>query len=255
MKIKYILVIVILLLSINKIRSQNLKGIVTYSTFKIENNDQKKKKRSNNFVLFDSKIKEEVKKLKLSLVFSEDKSSFSCIEPMHINEAEKRIHFIARILQKVYPKFYTDKIHSIEEKDLGGEVFLVKRNINIDGWKLINKKKKIGNYICYQATRDYSFTDRNNMAKINKQTVWYTLEIPLPYGPKNFVGFPGLVLRAQEGNLVYEARKIILNPKEEIIINKPAKGEEISEEKYDEILEKAAITINNKIKNSSLKKY
>lgn len=125
---------------------------------------------------------------------------------------------------------------------------MIKRNIDISDWKLINEKKKIGNYICYKAVRDYSFITASNTVKINKQIVWYTLDIPIGYGPKNFVGFPGLVLKVEDGNLVYEAQKIVLNLKNGVKLKKPAKGNEISQEEYDKILGKSSVTIQREIK-------
>ena len=186
--------------------------------------------------------------MRLSLVFSRNKSSFTCIEPMHKDQAEKRVHFIAKILQKVYPSYYTNKTQYIEEKDLGGEVFLIKNKIDINDWTLVNEKKKIGRYTCYKATRDYSFINSKGNKKTNKQIVWYTLEIPIHFGPKNFVGFPGLVLKVEDGSLVYEAIKIILNHKEGVELKKPPKGKEISQEEYDKIQEESSITIRREMK-------
>lgn len=248
MKIKYILNVIIIISCITEIKCQDIDGMVIYSTYRNGSDIEENKKITKSLNLFNDRIEKEIKKLKLSLIFSRNESSFTCIEPMHINQAEERIHFMARILQKVYPNYYTKKTQYIEEKDLGGELFLIKRNIDINDWKLVNEKKKIGNYICYKAIRNHSFVAADGNNKTSKQIVWYTLEIPIHFGPKNFVGFPGLVLKVIDGNLVYEVSKIVLNPKERVIVKQPSKkGKEISEKEYNEILEGSSTNIRREI--------
>jgi GLPGLI family protein len=166
---------------------------------------------------------------------------------LHINSEEKRKFFVAKILQEVYSNFYTQGEYSIIEKDLGGELFLIKKKINLDDWELINETQKIQNYTCYKAIRFFDFMHRG-IKKTRKQIVWYSIDLPIYYGPKDFVGFPGLVLKVEDGNLIYEANKIILNPKEIVKIKEPSKkGKEISQKEYDKILEKSSITIRREI--------
>lgn len=60
--------------------------------------------------------------------------------------------------------------------------FNTKREIS---WKVVNEKKKIGNFDVSKAITKYG--GRN-------WTAWYCTDIPLPYGPYVFYGLPGLVL-------------------------------------------------------------
>jgi GLPGLI family protein len=62
--------------------------------------------------------------------------------------------------------------------------------------------------------------------------VWYTPEIPLPYGPSLYNGLPGLVLEVHWGKIVFKTTKIIVNPTQEIKILKPKKGIKINEKEY-----------------------
>jgi GLPGLI family protein len=63
-----------------------------------------------------------------------------------------------------------------------------KQNIN---WKLEKETKTIGTYNCNKATA--VFRGREYIA-------WYTLEIPVPFGPWKLQGLPGLILEAYTAN-------------------------------------------------------
>lgn len=107
------------------------------------------------------------------------------------------------------------------------KVYLI--SYNFSKWKLLNATKKIGNYVCYKAIRN----DVKSDLEENKQTVvWYTPEIPVRFGPKLYNGLPGLVLEVNKGKIVILATKIVLNPKEKIIIKKPKKGIKITSYDY-----------------------
>ena len=56
-------------------------------------------------------------------------------------------------------------------------------------WKLNKETKNIGKFNCKKAT--CSFRGRN-------YTAWYTLEVPLPYGPWKLQGLPGVILEAYD---------------------------------------------------------
>ena len=112
---KRLMLFFLIITIINETYSQSISGTVMYKTYREINDDIIKKAATSKENVFNKKIEEEVKNLKLSLSFSGNKSSFSCIEPLHLSPADKRIHFIARILQKVYPNFYANKTQYIEK--------------------------------------------------------------------------------------------------------------------------------------------
>src|SRR5690606_9413884 len=59
------------------------------------------------------------------------------------------------------------------------------------GWSLENETKPIGNFTAHKATGKF---------RGRVYTAWYTLEIPLPYGPWKLQGLPGLILEAYDEN-------------------------------------------------------
>ncbi|MVO08888.1 GLPGLI family protein [Flavobacterium sp. TP390] len=69
-----------------------------------------------------------------------------------------------------------------------GSVYIKEKKPTIS-WKFDNETKKIGKYVCHKATATFRGRD---------YTVWYTTEIPIPYGPWKLNGLPGLVLEAYD---------------------------------------------------------
>ncbi len=99
-------------------------------------------------------------------------------------------------------------------------------------WELTQETKKIAGYNCYKAI------NTNSKNKIKKTIAWYTNEIPLGYGPKNYCGLPGLVIEIEEAAIAYRAKKITLNPKNEIALKK-VEGKKITEQNYKKLLLKS----------------
>tara|TARA_R110002072_G_scaffold62842_3_gene156993 strand:+ start:5295 stop:5645 length:351 start_codon:yes stop_codon:yes gene_type:complete len=91
-------------------------------------------------------------------------------------------------------------------------------------WEITQESKKIGNYLCYKAI-DIASTNRKM-----KPVVWFTPEIPVSFGPLKYNGLPGLVILVEMYKRTISVSEIILNPKDEIIIEKPKKGEKITAE-------------------------
>ncbi len=67
-------------------------------------------------------------------------------------------------------------------------VILTEENKTIT-WKTGNELKKIGNFICRNATTSF---------KGRKWNVWFTEEIPVPAGPWKLFGLPGLIVEAED---------------------------------------------------------
>lgn len=88
-----------------------------------------------------------------------------------------------------------------------------KQKIN---WKLEKETKLIGSYNCNKAIG--LFRGREYIA-------WYTLEIPVPFGPWKLQGLPGLILEAYTANEeIYFYAKKIEYPTEKKLSIKPIKN-------------------------------
>lgn len=101
-------------------------------------------------------------------------------------------------------------------------------------WKLENESKYIDNYLCYKANSEQVVVNSEGTFK-HLIVAWYCPSIPFSYGPKGYVGLPGLILELQVRNITWGATKIELSNVESII-EKPTKGKLITEEEYKKML-------------------
>ena len=130
--------------------------------------------------------------------------------------------------------------------ELMGKVFLIKDNLVTYDWKLTGETKNIGNYTCYKAV----FEKEEESIEINmidgdvkeekvlkKRTLvaWYTLEVPISNGPRDYGGLPGLILEVNDGDLTIVCSEIVLNPKEVKEIKEPTKGKIVTRKKFGAI--------------------
>ncbi len=145
----------------------------------------------------------------------------------------------------------------INQVETFGKQFIIKDNLEPIEWELHSDTKNIGNYTCYKATytkevEEMSMTtfsnndaknneDEENSAPIMKTitvTAWYTPQIPVSNGPDTYQGLPGLILEISDGDLSILCSKITLNPKKTIDIEEPHKGKEVTQQEYNDIMEK-----------------
>jgi len=145
------------------------------------------------------------------------------------NEGEKGINLIKITAGKGF--FYTNMKtkETLKVTNDFGKKYLI--NMTPLNWKFFSKTKKIGQYNCYKATTSIVIEGRWNKS-VKPITAWFTTEIPVSFGPKNYNGLPGLVLELYEGKLLYKATKIELNSTKSTPIVRPTKGIKVTENEY-----------------------
>lgn len=123
------------------------------------------------------------------------------------------------------------------QKDFIGENFLIKSSfIN---WKITTETKMIDKYNVTKAIGNVQKMTRKGIVNGNVE-VWFTNDIPINFGPKNFSGLPGLIVEVKdENNLFFKLKKIELNPKKIPKIDKALKGKKVSHEEFNEIVKKS----------------
>lgn len=155
----------------------------------------------------------------------------------------------------------------IAENEFFGKQFLVKDDLAKLDWIMTSETKQIGQYIAMKATatktlnetnfmsarrrdrsaetnnkkKDSTKTSNNPMDEIEipKEqivTAWYTPQIPINQGPGEYWGLPGLILEVNAGRTTILCSKIIMNPEAREKIEKPAKGKEVTQAEYSEIV-------------------
>ena len=140
------------------------------------------------------------------------------------------------------------------------KIFLIQDELKKIDWILGSETKNIGDYTCFKATfkrevevvesgisinSDKEF-DENVTVEEREVVAWYTPQIPVSNGPGNYHGLPGLILEVNDGNQTLMCSKIVLNPEDKVKISEPTKGKKVSQEKYDEIMDKKMKEMQNR---------
>lgn len=137
-------------------------------------------------------------------LYIEEKEKIAQNEDLNIqNQSSKKIE-IGKNGGGIYKNFKTKEY--LHEADVLGKELLVVDKLNKIQWKLLGEEKTIGNYKC-----------KNAVATINNEeiTAWFTDEVALQDGPKDFYGLPGLIME-----LIAEKRHTMQSklPKQTLIL-------------------------------------
>lgn len=164
------------------------------------------------------------KEVSYALNFNSKSSTYQKNESLY-DESKQKLNLVATGAGGASIFYYNVKDYALlKQLKLGGDTFIITQNTK--KWKLLNASKKIGKYNCYKAT----LLDKNN--EQTKITAWYTLDIPLPYGPKDYNGLPGIILELYEGKFFFKASNIELSNKDKII-EKPVDGIKLTQEEFN----------------------
>ena len=110
-----------------------------------------------------------------------------------------------------------------------GKAYLVKDSLQDINWKISKEKEQIAGFDTYKATGVL-----NDSIPV---TAWYTPKINIKDGPDRLWGLPGLILKTEfemnGAGIIITATNVAVKD-EEIKINKPTKGQEISEKEFYE---------------------
>ncbi|MGJ8547932.1 GLPGLI family protein [Winogradskyella wichelsiae] len=153
----------------------------------------------------------------------------------------------------------------IQDQEFFGKQFLIKDDLKDLKWVMGTETKKIGQYTCFKATatvvptgidlqsfrgprgggrnetekkKDSSGSEILVAPKTIEVVAWYSPQIPVNQGPDDYWGLPGLILEINADRTTILCTKIVLNPTEKETIEKPKKGEEVTQAEYTEITTK-----------------
>ena len=141
-----------------------------------------------------------------------------------------------------------------------GKPFLVKDKLKQYNWELSSETKNIGMYTCYKATsteevENVKISMINGESKETKTTetvtttAWYTTQVPISNGPKNYQGLPGLILEINDGKNLIVCTEIVLNPEKTVVIEEPTKGKVVNKKKFDKIQKQKSDEMMEKFKS------
>ncbi len=117
-----------------------------------------------------------------------------------------------------------------------GKTFLIESSVEKNKWKLTGEKIKYLGYVCQKAERT-EYIEREDKERMI--VAWFTSEIPTPIGPSGYNNLPGAVLMVNidNGKTEIKATAIDLGAIEEIALDKPTKGQKVTKEEFDQIVE------------------
>lgn len=227
--------ILVFLIFTTPIISQLQNGVIEYGkkSIKKELSEKDKKRKRETPELFKkfekvrNAISEAEKKLTFKLTFKNNKSYFK-VNPM-LQSDNKRAYNTA-IRGYDIGVYYNDASERLLQLNAYGELFLIKKPKL--KWAILKERKKIGNYNCLKATTEIII---NGDGKKQTITAWFTPEIPVAFGPLGYAGLPGLILELQVYKKVYFTKKIVLNPKDKIVFEKPTKGIKVTMDEFQNI--------------------
>lgn len=135
------------------------------------------------------------KDILFELYFNRNQSIFISIDLLEKDDDSKSISGKSKISEYAYSL----KKNQLYEKNYSK--FIQIKTPAYD-WKILDEYKYILGYKCQKAIiNDYSKSKPKIVA-------WFTEEIPLPYGPVNFYGLPGIILELDRSDRRVYAQKI-----------------------------------------------
>lgn len=171
-------------------------------------------------------------------LYIEEKEKNTQNEDLNIqNQSSKKIE-IGKNGGGIYKNFKTREY--LHEADVLGKELLVVDKLNKIEWKLLDGEKTIGNYKC-----------KNAETTINNEVIsaWYTDEVALQDGPKDFYGLPGLIMELIAEKKTYHAIKIT-ETNSNLDIKKPTEGSKVSKSEYLKIVEEKINELKRGVGNS-----
>ncbi|GAA0753047.1 GLPGLI family protein [Psychroflexus lacisalsi] len=138
-----------------------------------------------------------------SLKFQGSKSVFERLTMMNndgsnkvTKELAKGIYFVNIVDKSIYHK----------GDFMGENLIIYHEKPSYDEWEIINEQKMIRGYNCIKAET----IRQNEIGVKTKVTAWFSTDINLNFGPKNYFGLPGLIIELHELGSVYYVREINL---------------------------------------------
>ncbi len=127
-------------------------------------------------------------------------------------------------------EFYTnlEEGTSIDKTEFMGRTFLIKGGEEID-WKITSESQMIAGYQCMKATY---------MRDTIPIAAWFSPQIPVPLGPAEYQGLPGMVLAVDinDGQRTIEAMEVDLRElADEETITVPQKGKKVTRKQFEKI--------------------
>jgi GLPGLI family protein len=168
---------------------------------------------------------------KFELQFADNQSLFKAVEEEPDMAEPNNGGVVIRIggsSENEYYKNFTTK-RMTDKRELMQEMYLLEDSIQSFAWKLEEGEiKTISGYSCKKATGK---TERGN-----EVIAWYTEDIPLPAGPEQFNGLPGMILGLDVNKSEFVFTAISIDKKmDKKELKAPTKGKKVNSAEFAKI--------------------
>ena len=253
---KQLLVVLLAFLFSNSIVAQDFQGIATYKTKrKLDVKLDSTQMNSEMHQRMMAMLKKQFEKTYI-LTFNKEASLYKEDEKLEAPQTGGMQMIVMSTDGSDVLYRNTKENRFASQNEVFGKIFLIKDSLEKEDWTLESGTKNIGDYTCYKATKKRMIEDVESGISVNGDrdldagqeegpqmkeitiTAWYTLQIPINSGPARYYGLPGLILEVHDGQETIVCSKVVLNPKNKVAINEPTKGKEITQEKFEAVIEK-----------------
>ncbi len=166
-------------------------------------------------------------KTKMTLFFTPDKSKYTYDENQ---EDEDRRYSSRQREYSIYRNFEEETKTEIIE--MLGKTYVIEDSLKVPKWKVMNKIKEVAGQLCMLAVTE-------DTIKKQKIEAWFAHDLPVPMGPGQYYGLPGLIMEldVNEGDLVITAKKVEMKSiDEEVKLPKKLKGKNLNSKEYDNLI-------------------
>lgn len=227
-------------------------GTVTYKHKVLELSDVKSKTEGES--AYQNVVKlagESFNGYTSELKINKEESFYSIDSNLQSDDTNPVYANLATTLFNTNRRYYHNSKSKISIIDLTsyGERLLVKYDSIPYNWNVTTDKSNILGYDCFKAETYKTIQNPKGKFKF-KVVVWFTPEIPFQTGPEDYVGLPGLVLKASYySNIPYEIEAIKIKANANIEIDTFETETTISLKEYQDLNKKQSQNFKNYIDN------
>ncbi|CAM1369761.1 conserved exported hypothetical protein [Tenacibaculum sediminilitoris] len=216
-----------------QIFSQNNNGKLVYSAYLNQASFNKNISKSKN-----NKVKELIEsqgKRKYLLLFNQFESIFKQDEKLKNENYKGKIDLVSIFVGKGSYYYNLKTKELLNQKEVMGENFVVECDSDYN-WVFIQETRKIGNFLCHKAVTTKTIKTKKGDYKEKPIVAWYTYDVPISFGIKDFQGLPGATVLLNGYTITYSLIEVKLNSLDKVDIKKPNRGKKITEKELDQHL-------------------
>lgn len=199
-----------------KIRDHGIQdGIIEYAFVPNEVSAEDKQKNKELYGFLEN-INKAANDLIFILKFNSEESVFNLESQMASDSSPLIVSYAENVITKGTYYYNRKQDILLRKSKVHSKNNLIKSQPSLIKWELNTKTKKIDGYNCYNATREKKIRNKTGTYEFLIEA-WYTPQIPVPYGPNEFNGLPGLILELKDTHNTFYVKNIKLGMKQKII--------------------------------------